>query len=256
MADEVLDKTLVEEPQQEPVEEPPSPAPKRVIVSVTGNFYSYHFLKSWTQTIYTLLEATKKYDVKILIENSKHYSKMQTMGLDPSLGPDQVPFHGEVDYDIWLTINSNMVFSAEQVIALIESTEAHPAVSGIYRREDLNHFDGIVEWDDDFLIEHKEHRFVTLEEIEKYRRNPNANKFIPMVYSGLGFFACRREVLEAMKYPYFHHPLRDVQDKDGKVAMVDLCTEEMAFCRNLNAAGYMIHVNTDLRVGQENNYVV
>jgi hypothetical protein len=43
---------------------------------------------------------------------------MKTLGLDVLRGADQKPFGGQVDYDIWLTIDSDIVFTPEQLIEL------------------------------------------------------------------------------------------------------------------------------------------
>ena len=41
-------------------------------------------------------------------------------------------------------------------------------------------------------------------------------KYIKVAYNGMGFFACRREVLEKIKYPYFSYPLIEMETEDGK----------------------------------------
>ena len=71
----------------------------------------------------------------------------------------------------------------------------------------------------------------------------------------MGFFACRREVLEKLKYPYFNYPLIEIEGKDGKLIR-DMCSEDVAFCKNITDAGYDIMVNTRMRVGHEKTLVI
>ena len=72
----------------------------------------------------------------------------------------------------------------------------------------------------------------------------------------MGLFACRKGVIESLKYPYFYRELQEIKDKDGNVLMRDMCSEDVAFCKNLKDAGYSIYVNTDVRVGHEKNFIV
>jgi hypothetical protein len=71
----------------------------------------------------------------------------------------------------------------------------------------------------------------------------------------MGFFACRKEVIEKLKYPYFSYPLIEIEGKDG-VTIRDTCSEDVAFCKNLTDAGMEIIVNTTLRVGHEKTLVI
>jgi hypothetical protein len=60
------------------------------------------------------------------------FARMKTLGLDVLRGSEQKPFDGNVNYDVWVTIDSDMFFIPEQIIELIEDTDKHPVVSGVY----------------------------------------------------------------------------------------------------------------------------
>jgi hypothetical protein len=103
---------------------------KTVVVALPGREYSGSFLKNWSQT---LIELTQRgYKVIMLNEYSSFvsFSRMKTLGLDVLRGATQVPFDGKLEYDVWLTIDSDIFFIPEQVIELIEDTDKHPVVSG------------------------------------------------------------------------------------------------------------------------------
>ena len=218
----------------------------KVVLALPGRTFSGSFLMNWTQTVMTLNK--RGYEIVVTNEYSSYvtYSRMKTLGLDVLRGADQVPFGGTLNYDVWLTIDSDILFTPEQVIELIEDTEKYPVVSGLYRMQDGVHFATVQEWDVEYFKRYGSFEFM---------RDLPADKYIPVAYSGMGFFACRRGVIEKLKYPYFSYPLVEIEAEDGKI-LRDTCSEDVSFCKNLTDAGFEIMVNTDLHVGHEKTLVV
>jgi hypothetical protein len=216
----------------------------KVVIALPGRTFSGSFLMNWTQTIMTL--AKRGYNVTVSNEFSSFvpFSRMKTLGLDVLRGSEQKPFGGTLEYDVWLTIDSDIVFTPEQVIELIEDTKKYPVVSGLYRMQDMKHYACVKEWDTDYFKKTGTFQFMRVEEID------NEEKYIPVSYNGMGFFACRKGVIEKMRYPYFSYPLVEIEGEDGKV-LRDMCSEDVAFCKNLIDTGFDIMVNTGLRVGHE-----
>ena len=218
----------------------------KVVLALPGRIFSGSFLMNWTQTVMALTK--KGYEVVVTNEYSSFvtYSRMKTLGLDVLRGADQVPFGGTLNYDVWLTIDSDIIFTPEQVIQLIEDTKKYPVVSGLYRMQDRIHFATVQEWDVEYFKKYGSFEFM---------RDLPADKYIPVAYSGMGFFACQRGVIEKLKYPYFSYPLVEIEAEDGKI-LRDTCSEDVSFCKNLTDAGFEIMVNTDLHVGHEKTLVV
>ena len=218
----------------------------KVVLALPGKSFSGTFLMNWTQTIMSL--SKKGYEVVVTNEYSSYvtYSRMKTLGLDVLRGADQVPFGGTLNYDVWLTIDSDIIFTPEQVIELIEDTKKYPVVSGLYRMQDRVHFATVQKWDVEYFKKCGSFEFM---------RDLPTDKYIPVAYSGMGFFACRRGVIEKLKYPYFSYPLVEIEAEDGKI-LRDTCSEDVSFCKNLTDAGFEIMVNTDLQVGHEKTLVV
>ena len=221
----------------------------KVIIALPGRTYSGRFMMNLLNTM--MIMKSRGYDVILTNEYSSYvtFSRMKTLGLDVLKGIDQKPFDGKIDYDVWLTIDSDIVFSPEQVIELIEDTNTHPVVSGVYRMEDLKHYACVKEWNVDYFKKMGTFQFVKVDDFE------HAPKFVSVAYNGMGFFACRKEVIEKLKYPYFSYPLIEIEGKDG-VTIRDTCSEDVAFCKNLTDAGMEIIVNTTLRVGHEKTLVI
>jgi hypothetical protein len=222
---------------------------KTVAIALPGREFSGNFLKNWSQTLLTLTQ--KGYKIIMMNEYSSFvsFSRMKTLGLDVLRGATQVPFNGEVDYDVWLTIDSDIFFIPEQVIELIEDTDKYPVVSGLYRMADLQHYAAVKEWDDEYFKKHGTFEFLKVKDLD------TPEKYMKVAYNGMGFFACRKGVIENLKYPYFSYPFIEIETEDGKV-LRDMCSEDVAFCKNLKDAGYPVIVNTSLRVGHEKILVI
>lgn len=238
-----------------------SPAPdtasspkKRVVIGLPGREFSNNFVISLVRALYTLWES-QKYEVIICPAYSSFvsFSRMKTLGLDVLRGVAQKPFDN-MPYDVYVTLDSDIVFNPDQLIELINGCDTHPVVSGVYRMSDLQHIACVKEWDTDYFIQHGSFEFMTLETLKAWKEETK-QKFMEVSYNGLGFFACRKEVLDAMQYPYFHSDLQEIITPEGKVIR-DICSEDVAFCKNIQKAGYVVHINTDLVVGHEKPLVI
>lgn len=238
---------------------PAAPAPvvekkKRVIIALPGNKFSDNFVISLVRALYVLWESNK-YEVIISPAYSSFvsFTRMQNLGLSVLRGVDQKPFN-DMEFDVYITIDSDIVFSPDHLIELIENTEVHPVVSGIYRMSDLTHLACVKEWDTNFFMQNGSFEFMTLDALKNWKETTK-QKFMEVSYNGMGFFACRKEVLNAMQYPYFYQELQEMVTPEGKIIR-DMCSEDVAFCKNIQKAGYSVYVNTDLIVGHEKPLVI
>ena len=225
----------------------PTPPVKKIVFALPGDNFSSKFLIAWTATISKLWE-TRRYDIMISPATGSYvpFVRMATLGLDVLRGEDQKPFNGQ-DFDVWITIDSDIVFTYEQVISLIEATEEHPIVAGMYRMSDLVNYAFVKDWDETYFKEKGTFQFITPEEIEKWKKETEF-KYFPVVYSGMGFMAIKKEVFDKIKYPFFESDVLTIKKDDGSVIR-DICSEDVSFCRKLTQAGYQIMINTDIRVG-------
>lgn len=231
----------------EPIKEETETPKKTVIIAVPGDNFSSKFLVAWTNTLSALL-GSNKYNIIIAPATGSYvtFVRMRTLGLDVRRGITQKPFNGE-HYDVWVTIDSDVIFTPESIISLIESTEKHPVVSGIYRMADLVNFAAVKNWDTEYFMKNGTFEFLTEDSVTAWKKETNL-RYLPVHYTGLGFFACRKEVLDKLTYPYFNGKLEEIVLDDGKIVR-DLSSEDVYFCKNILAAGYEIVLDTDLRVG-------
>lgn len=222
---------------------------KRVIIGLPGSHFTHNFLLAWTKTLYALWESGK-YEVIIAPGQSSFvsFARMKTLGLDVLRGKDQKVFNN-LPFDVYVTLDSDVVFSPQQMIELIESTEAHPVVCGYYMMADLQHFACVKDWNEEYFAKHGTFQFMKPQDMEMWKKETSAT-FMPVSYNGLGFWAMRKEALDALKYPYFNTELQRIETADG-IILEDMCSEDVAFCKNLQKAGYQIMLHTGLRVGHE-----
>jgi len=176
-------------------------------------------------------------------------------------GPDQLPFNGALKYDCIISIDSDIVFTSEQVIDLIESSKIHSVVSGIYRMEDMKSFCAVESWDTQYYVKNGGcFQFLTEEKINEYKSATGLN-YMPCAYAGLGFCAFRYGVLEdsRLKYPWFHSDVQVIKTDDPNVPELhDMASEDVALFRKLIDTGIIPHVmvRLDMRVGHEKSVVL
>lgn len=243
------------DPQSEGIATVPAPVQKkRVVIALPGKHFSDNFVISFVRALYVLWESNK-YEVVISPAYSSFvtFTRMQNLGLSVLRGIDQKPFNG-MQYDVYVTLDSDIVFAPEHLVELIESTSIHPVVSGIYRMSDLTHVACVKDWDTEYFMQHGTFEFMTLESIRNWKETTK-QKFMEVSYNGLGFFACRKEVLDKMQYPYFNQELQEMVTPDGKIIR-DMCSEDVGFCKNIQKAGYPVYVHVDLVVGHEKPLVI
>lgn len=247
----------------------------RIIIALPGDHFSQAFIISWTQALHALI-SSNLFDIVISPGKSSFvpFARMQTLGLDVRRGKNQKPFNGD-HYDVFVSIDSDVVFSPSQLIELIESTKLHPVVSGYYMMANNKQFAVVKDWNKEYFAKNGMFQFLTPKdteeaimkfsnELDERKANEEAKKplkplsdpdFMKVSYTGLGFFACRKEVLDDLQYPYFNRELQRIRGKDG-LEMVDMCSEDVAFCKNIEDAGYDIMLNTRLRVGHEKSLIL
>jgi len=232
----------------------PAEVKKKIVFGLPGDNFSSKFLLSWTATINALWES-KKYDIVVStgVSSFVTFARMQTLGLDVMRGIGQKPFDN-MDFDVWLTIDSDIIFTPQQIIELIESTEQHPVVSGMYRMSNLTSYTIVKDWDTEYFAKNGTFKFLTPEDVTKWKTETNL-KYLPVHYTGLGFFAITKEVLRKMTYPYFNSEIQEIITDDGKI-LRDICSEDVSFCKNILKLGIPIVINTDIRVGHNKLIVI
>jgi hypothetical protein len=214
----------------------------KVIFCMPGREYSREFLLAWSDL---LMQATSRgHQVMISQQYSSvvHFARAKCLGGDVLKGPDQKPFQGTVDYDVMVWIDSDIVFKPADLFALLESP--HDVTAGLYMMEDLQHFAVVKDWDEDYFKKFGTFKFLRPDDIE------GAPQYVPVAYAGMGWMAIRKGVVEDLKYPWFYSELQHVGQ------LVDMNSEDVAFCKALQAVGHPVHIDTKIRVGHQKKLIV
>ena len=216
----------------------------KVIFCMPGRSYSREFLLAWSDLL--MQASSRGHQVMISQQYSSvvHFARAKCMGGDVLKGPDQKPFQGAVDYDVMMWIDSDIVFKPDDFFALLESP--HDVTAGMYMMEDLQHFATVKEWDEDFFAKNGTFKFMKPEDIVRVgEADSPSSSYLPVAYTGMGWMMIRKGVVETIKYPWFYSELQTVGP------LVDMNSEDVSFCRALQAAGHTIHVDTKIRVGHQ-----
>lgn len=214
---------------------------KRVMIGLPGQTFSNQFLLSWTKFLVELMrEDSMNINLFQGYSTFSTYTRMKTLGLEKQ--QVHVKAFDGIDYDVFVTIDPTIIFTYEQFKTLVSMTDQHPAVSAIYHTTDKT-VNAVEKMDYKTNERTTAFRLLSIDEIKE-------KPFLKVDYTTLGFFACRRTVLQALDYPYFWYPLVDYTSEDGTPCR-EVLSDEIAFSRRLTDKGYQITLLTDLRVNQE-----
>ena len=210
-----------------------------------GKTYSREFILSWTDLMMKV--ASRGHQVMISQQYSScvHFSRAKCLGGDVLKGPDQKPFQGSVEYDVMMWIDSDIIFKPDDFFTILESP--HDVTAGMYMMEDLAHFATVTRYDNDYFLKNGSYKFMRPEDIE------GAPRYIPVEYTGMGWMAIRKGVVEDLKYPWFFTPLETVSESP---LVVEMNSEDVSFCKALNAAGHQVYVDSTVRVGHQKMLIV
>ena len=214
----------------------------KIIFCMPGRSYSREFLLSWSDL---LMQANGKgHQVMISQQYSSvvHFARAKCLGGDVLKGPDQKPFQGQVEYDAMMWIDSDIVFKPDDFFKMLESP--HDVTAGLYMMEDLQHFAAVRDWNEDMFVKNGTFKFLRPDDVQ------GAAEYMPVAYAGMGWMLIKKGVVEDIKYPWFWSDLQKVG------GLTDMNSEDVAFCRALNAAGHQVHVDTTVRVGHQKLMII
>ena len=214
----------------------------KVIFCLPGKAYSREFLLSWSDLL--MQASAKGHQVMISQQYSSvvHFARAKCLAGDVLKGPDQKPFQGQVEYDVMVWIDSDIVFKPEDFFNIIESP--HDVTAGLYMMENMQEFAVVRDWNEDMFLKNGTFKFLRPDDIQ------GAPKYMPVAYAGMGWMAIKKGAVEDLKYPWFWSELQTIGP------LVDMNSEDVAFCRALNAAGHQVHIDTTIRVGHQKSLII
>lgn len=213
-----------------------------IVFCIPGNSFSGNFLRCWTE----ILVFCFKHNIRPVL--SRHYScniyfvRNMCLGADVSRGKNQKPFDGKINYDYILWIDSDIVFSPEHLIKLLNHDT--DIVSGLYLMEGGKNFATVKDWDTDFFAKNGYFQFLSPADVEK------ATGLVEVAYTGMGFMLVKKGVFESMEYPWFEPRKHEIN------GIVDYSMEDVSFCLRAGEMGFKVFVDPKVRVGHEKSTVL
>lgn len=201
-----------------------------LIIATPGHSVMAAYLKS-------LLAATRELERKGISwafsqEYSSHVGDAREMTLNGDSSNDiteQRPFKGQITYDKILWIDSDIMFTPEDVIKAYESP--YDVVSGAYTLATGE------------VVAYKElfGRGYSIDEV-KAMKEP-----VKIFGAGLGFFCMKSGIFEGFSRPWFQSVM-GTNTIDGKDFTFPIVGEDLSLCKRINDAGFEIYLDPSIKL--------
>lgn len=213
-----------------------------IIFCLPGREYSREFLLAWSELMAQVYSKGHTFSISQNYSSVVHFARAKCLGGDVRKGPDQKPFQGQVDYDVMMWIDSDIIFKSDDFFRILESP--HKVTSGVYMMEDMQHIAAVKDWNEEYFKKYGTFKFLRPDDIV------GVSTYMQVAYAGMGWMLIHKGVVENLKYPWFHSELQQIGD------FVDMSSEDVAFCRALEASGHPVHLDTKLRVGHQKKMII
>jgi GT2 family glycosyltransferase len=209
----------------------------KVIFCLPGREFSDAWVRSWMDTLSTCSRNGIEWAFSMAYDPVVYYARNRVLGGNNVDGREQKPFRGQVQYDYQFWIDSDMVWSGEDVLRLIKLDK--PIASGCYMMANNQDLPIVENLDWDRLAESGTFRFLSRDEL-----NARLSPFTAS-YAGFGFMCIRQGVMESMEYPWFQPRFVDYK------GFHDFTAEDVSFCWRAAELGHDIWVDPSVRVGHQ-----
>ena len=151
----------------------------RIVVCLPGSSFSATFLGCWSE----FLTSAMKNNIELKMSQAQdavvYYVRNKALGGSVLRGVKQKPFDGKIPYDYMLWIDSDIVFSFDHFVRLINHNL--DIVSGMYLMQGGTHFATVKNWDTQYFLKKGAFEFMTPADIQ------GKKDLIPVEYTGFGF---------------------------------------------------------------------
>jgi len=191
---------------------------KKIVFSFRGKEYSRNFLVSWTVSLNHLINLNK-YDILLSqgFSDNSYNCRLESLGVNML---KEKKLFENTPYDVCVMIDSEILFKPTDLETLIDRClTKYKVVSGLYTL-DKNSFFASTDFDSEFI-----------KKDDPLLKNPE----VSIKIAGMGFLACRKDVLDEFEYPFF----------DSSIS------EEISFSKTLSEKNIPIILCPDIRVLKE-----
>lgn len=217
----------------------------RIILCAPGSHFPREWVIHWTHLVTKLKDMGHEVVISLQYSSFVSFARAQCLGASVLEGVDQKPFGG-MPYDKIVFIDSDVLVSVEQVLALLASP--HPITCGLYIMADNQNYAVVKDWDTEHYSKTGSFQFITPEYVEQWKKENPTNTYMEVSYAGMGIMCISFGVFEneGFKYPWFFRDIETIIGSNGKVIR-DGSSEDVSLCRNLQEAGMKIFVDVRIK---------
>jgi hypothetical protein len=210
----------------------------KIVFCIPGNNFSQHWLKCWNKTVRWLAKNNIDWDVSSYYDPIIYNCRNIILGGVKEKGKVQSPWQGQLQYDWQIWIDSDMIWTTNDIEQLISHADKD-IVTGFYMRgSDDTTTTSVADFDGKSWIQ-----------LDRSDIDPNGDLML-VDATGFGFLAIKNGVVESLEYPWFR-PV--IYEDEGNWAFM---TEDSGFCHMAKAAGFEIYADPKVRLGHEKTRVL
>tara|TARA_B100001142_G_C14239077_1_gene618576 strand:- start:558 stop:1220 length:663 start_codon:yes stop_codon:yes gene_type:complete len=215
---------------------------KTIVFCIPGCTFSYKFLRCWTNLLFWCIQNDINPILSNDIDSNVYFVRAKILGGSTLRGKKQKPFNGNIDYDYIMFIDSDVIFTPEDVKALLDMDQ--DIACGAYLMNGGSHYAIVEEFNNNYFLENGSFHFLSRDDLNKKSDN------FKVEYCGMGFMMIKKNIIEQLEYPWFYANKFIFNDE-----IEEFTSEDVTFCMSLTKKGFNIVINPKIRVGHEKSIV-
>lgn len=211
---------------------------KHILFCLPGPSFSREFVQNWTNVLIQLSQMGHHVQASFAYDPNVFYARSKCLGCDTRRGINQKPFDGKLDYDHLFWVDSDILFTAEQVVTLLNHDK--DIVCGAYIMADNTRYPIVRRMDAAVFLKQGHYDFLDRTTLAELREKGD---LVPIEYTGFGFLCVRKGVFEALTYPHFTpQPIHFSPD------VLEYASEDVSWCMRVREMGYTIYLDPSVAV--------
>lgn len=221
---------------------------KKILFCLPGSTFSKEFVQCWSNLLVGLSRLGYQVQASFAYDPNVFYARSKCLCLQTTRGIFQKPFNAENEYDYLFWIDSDVLFTTDDVVRLLNHDV--DIVSGAYIMHDNEHYPIVLEMNHAVFLEKGHYDFLSRQEMELLQKR---QMLVPVDYMGFGFMCIKKGVFESMEYPFFA-PRKitfgtETLPKEKQV--VEWASEDVSWCMTVRDLGYKVLLDPNVVVSHQ-----
>lgn len=217
-------------------------SPKKIVLCLPGATFSREFVQCLTNAVSHLSRLGHLIQLSFAYDANVHYARSRVVLCETLRGVDQNPFDGKIEYTHMMWIDSDVLFTAEDILKLLAHDK--DIVTGCYIMHDNAHYPLVEKMVDAHFLEKGHYEFLDRKTLD----DKKDNGLFTVEYTGFGFLCVKHGVFESLKYPYFRPEILDF-GTDGRI--MEQASEDVSWCMRVRELGYTVWCDPEVKVAHQ-----